>query len=59
MNLEDKIVLTHKGCFNKECEKMYRENSKEVCALSVRKDYIHIIEIDVRKSKDGILIMEL
>ncbi|KKR15358.1 MAG: hypothetical protein UT43_C0002G0015 [Parcubacteria group bacterium GW2011_GWC1_39_29] len=55
MNLEDKIVLTHKGCFNKECEKMYRENSKEVCALSVRKDYIHIIEIDVRKSKDGIL----
>ena len=55
MNLQDKIVLAHKGYFNKESTKMYRENSKEVCAISTTKDYIHVIELDVRKSKDGIL----
>ena len=55
MNLKDKIVLAHKGYFNKESEKTYRENSKEVCEVSTTKDYIGIIELDVRKSKDGVL----
>ncbi|MSU44997.1 hypothetical protein EXS45_02345 [Candidatus Nomurabacteria bacterium] len=55
MDLKDKIVLAHKGFFNKEAEKIYRENSKEVCQISSKKDYISIIELDVRKSKDGIL----
>lgn len=55
MELCEKIVLAHKGFFNKTCEKIYRENSKDVCAVSTRKDYIGIIELDVRKSKDGVL----
>ena len=55
MNLKDKIVLAHKGYFNKESEKSYRENSKELCVITTTKDYIKIIELDVRKSKDGIL----
>jgi hypothetical protein len=55
MNLQDKIVLAHKGFFNKESEKTYRENSKDVCKVSTQKDYVAIIELDVRKSKDGIL----
>lgn len=55
MDLKDKIVLAHKGFYNKESIHLYRENSKEVCAISTTKDYIKIIELDVRKSKDGIL----
>lgn len=55
MDLTDKIVLAHKGFFNKESERLYRENSKEVCGISNTKKYVSIIELDVRKSKDGIL----
>lgn len=55
MNLKDKIVLAHKGFFNKGAEKTYRENSKEVCRISSGKDYVSIIELDVRKSRDEIL----
>ena len=55
MNLENKIVLAHKGYFNKECENIYRENSKDACRISTTKDHIAIIELDVRKSKDGVL----
>ena len=55
MDIKDKIVLAHKGFFYKECEKTYRENSVEVCKVSTQKEYIKIIELDVRKSKDGIL----
>ena len=55
MNLQDKIVLAHKGFFDKESEKIYKENSVEVCKISTTKDYISIIELDVRKSKDGVL----
>lgn len=55
MNLQNKIALAHMGYFNKESRKTYRENSKEVCEVATTKDYIGIIELDVRKSKDGIL----
>ncbi|MEK7095460.1 MAG: hypothetical protein AAB917_02260 [Patescibacteria group bacterium] len=55
MKLADKIVLAHKGFFNKESENFYRENSKEVCEISSKKNYISIIELDIRKSKDGVL----
>lgn len=55
MNLQNKIALAHMGYFNKESRKIYRENSKEVCEVATIKDYIGIIELDVRKSKDGIL----
>lgn len=55
MNLQDKIVLAHKGYFNRECVKIYRENSSDVCKVSTTKDYIGIIELDIRKSKDGVL----
>ena len=55
MDLANKIVLAHRGFFNKECEKIYRENSRDVCKISSQKDYITIIELDVRKSKDGVL----
>lgn len=55
MNLQDKIVLAHKGYYNRECEKIYRENSSDVCKISTNKSYIGIIELDVRKSKDGVL----
>lgn len=55
MNLQNKIVLAHKGFFNKNSEQIYRENSKELCEITTKKDYISIIELDVRKSRDGIL----
>lgn len=55
MDLQNKIVLAHMGYFNKECRKNYRENSKDVCKVATTKDYIGIIELDVRKSKDNIL----
>lgn len=55
MNLQDKIVLAHKGYFDSESRKYYRENSKEVCQITTTKDYISMIELDIRKSKDGIL----
>lgn len=55
MNLEDKIVLAHRGYFNKESRKEYKENSRDVCRVSGTKEHIDIIEIDVRKSKDGVL----
>ncbi|MBI3032755.1 hypothetical protein HYY69_04730 [Candidatus Woesearchaeota archaeon] len=55
MKLQDKIVLGHRGFFNAHCRKMYRENSKEVCRISTTKKHIHIIELDLRKSKDGVL----
>ena len=55
MVLQNKIALAHMGYFNKECRKTYRENSKDVCKVATTKDYIGIIELDVRKSKDGIL----
>lgn len=55
MDLQNKIVLAHMGYFNKESRKTYRENSKDVCKISTTKDYIGIIELDVRKSRDGVL----
>ncbi|MDQ5949220.1 MAG: hypothetical protein QG589_346 [Patescibacteria group bacterium] len=55
MSINGKIVLAHKGFFNKECQKIYRENSREVCKISGSMDYVDIIELDIRKSKDGIL----
>ena len=55
MDLQNKIVLAHMGYFNKDSRKTYKENSKDVCKISTTKDYIGIIELDVRKSKDGVL----
>ena len=55
MDLKDKIVLAHKGYFNKDCQRVYQENSKELCYVTTSKDYINTIELDIRKSKDGIL----
>src|SRR3990167_9802083 len=55
MNLQNKIVLAHMGFFNKESRKTYKENSEEVCRVATTKDYIRMIELDVRKSKDGVL----
>ncbi len=55
MDLSNKIVLAHKGFYSKASEKLYSENSKEVCTVSGAKKYVSIIELDVRKSKDGFL----
>ena len=55
MDLQNKIVLAHMGFFNKECRNTFRENSKDVCKVATIKDYIGIIELDVRKSKDDML----
>ena len=55
MDLKNKIVLAHMGYFDSESRNHYRENSIDVCQISSTKDYISIIEVDVRKSKDGIL----
>jgi len=55
MNLQNKIVFAHRGYFNAESKKKYRENSKQLYKISTTKDYIRIIDMDVRKSKDGIL----
>ncbi len=54
-NYKDKIVLAHMGFPDRSARKEYKENSKEVCALSSKKDYIDIIELDIRKSADGVL----
>ena len=55
MDLTNKIVLAHKGYFDKESQKIYRENSEDICKIATTKDYIGLIELDVRKSRDGIL----
>lgn len=55
MNLEGKIICAHRGYFDKECRKTYRENSTDLCEAASKKEYIQAIELDVRKSKDGIL----
>src|SRR4051812_19404721 len=55
MNLKDKIVLAHSGFFDKDSRHDYKENSKEICMISTQKDYVGIIELDIRKSKDGVL----
>ena len=55
MKLEDKIVLAHSGHACSKSKKIYKENSIEACRESSEKDYIDIIELDLRKSKDGIL----
>lgn len=49
------IILAHKGYFNKASESFYKENSIDACRASGVKEYIDIIELDVRKSKDGVL----
>ena len=51
----DKIVLAHAGFFNKASKKRFRENSAEVCREAVKRDYIGIVEVDVRKTADGVL----
>ncbi len=55
MNLSNKTVWAHGGCFDKNCATTYRQNSKEVCEASSKREYIGVIELDVRKSSDGIL----
>jgi hypothetical protein len=55
MNLENKIVLAHSGYSCRKSKDVYRENSMEACRESSNKDYIGIIELDLRKSKDGVL----
>ncbi|MCF7865401.1 MAG: hypothetical protein K9M11_02760 [Candidatus Pacebacteria bacterium] len=55
IKIADKIVLAHKGFWNRESTNSYIENSKEVCSISNTKDYVSIIELDIRKSKDGVL----
>ncbi len=55
VSLEDKLIYAHKGFFDRESTKLYRENSLEVVKIASSKDYIQAIEIDVRKSSDGIL----
>jgi hypothetical protein len=55
MKLVSKIVLAHKGYFSAVSKKNYRENSVDVCRVSTTKDYIGMIELDIRKSKDGVL----
>ncbi len=55
MILDNKIVLAHSGYACSKSKELYRENSIEACRESSGKDYIGIIELDIRKSKDGIL----
>ncbi len=55
MNLNKYTVLAHMGYFDAECSKKYKENSLEVCKLANKKEYIDIIELDVRKSSDGVI----
>ncbi|MFA6257166.1 MAG: hypothetical protein WCT29_02695 [Candidatus Paceibacterota bacterium] len=55
LDLKDKMIYAHKGYFDRESVKHYRENSVEVCKIASTKDYIKAIEVDVRKSSDGIL----
>src|SRR5690348_6086420 len=54
-HLHGKLVLAHKGFFDSKSRKHYRENSKEVCRITTTKDYISMIELDIRKSQDGVL----
>jgi len=55
MDLENKIVLAHKGFASSKSKDTYKENSIGACKESSDTDYISIIELDVRKSKDNIL----
>jgi len=55
MNLDNKIVFAHKGYFNRESHSFYKESSVELYSISTQKEYIGILDADVRKSKDGVL----
>ncbi|KKU55462.1 MAG: hypothetical protein UX77_C0011G0002 [Parcubacteria group bacterium GW2011_GWA1_47_11] len=55
IDLKDKIIFAHKGFFDRTSYKTYRENSLEVFKAATAKDYIQVIELDIRKSKDGIV----
>lgn len=55
MNMEDKIIIAHKGYRDANSKILYRENSKEACAASGASKEIGIIELDLRKSADGVL----
>lgn len=52
---DQKAVFAHRGYFNKASKRFYRENSKAICEAAAQKDYVKVIEIDVRKSSDGVL----
>lgn len=55
IDLKGKIIYAHKGFFNRASYKTYHENSLEVFKIAGDKGYIQIIELDIRKSKDGVL----
>lgn len=55
VDLKDKMIYAHKGYFNRASYDTYRENSVEVFKMADSKPYIQAIELDVRKSKDGVL----
>jgi|GEM_PF-5802392 len=55
MDLQGKIIFAHKGFLNEESKKIYRENSFEACKVSSASESICGIELDIRKSKDGII----
>ncbi|MBX2866893.1 hypothetical protein KTR10_02985 [Candidatus Kaiserbacteria bacterium] len=55
MNLKDKVVLAHRGFAHRKSHEKYRENSVDACRESSQTDYVEIIELDLRKSKDGVL----
>lgn len=55
LDLTEKIVLAHRGFFNATCVQQYREHSLEVVREAVSREYVDIIELDLRKSADGVL----
>ncbi|MBI5621824.1 glycerophosphodiester phosphodiesterase [Candidatus Falkowbacteria bacterium] len=55
MDFNNIIVMAHRGFFDAASRRRYRENSREVCELANAQDYITMIELDIRKSADGVL----
>jgi len=54
-DLKNKLVLAHAGFSNRSASQRYRENSIAGVTESAATDYIDIIELDLRKSSDGVL----
>jgi hypothetical protein len=54
-NLDDKIILAHACLFDSNDDGEYQKNSQRTCKIASDKGRVDILEIDIRKSLDGVL----
>ncbi|MES2225828.1 MAG: hypothetical protein V4480_03395 [Patescibacteria group bacterium] len=54
-DLSNKTILAHACLFDANDDGEYRKNAERTCKVAGNKSRVDIIEIDIRKSKDGVL----